>query len=225
MTWISGYAGCYDHVFLQWTAPGDDGPTGTAAQYDLRWANSPITEATFASATGIFTNVNSPLPAGSPESVYVSVPRCSNTRWYALKTRDAANNWSPVSNSIGLKPPCPTHGFCDEGGLHATHESAVPDAPTTLVLEAPYPSPGAGVPIILRYSVPPSLEGLPLDLAMYDLAGRRIATAVRGTGVAGHHLATWDLTDEDGRRVRTGIYFVQLRVGPNMVQRQVIITR
>ncbi|MFC0335641.1 hypothetical protein ACFOLF_21400 [Paenibacillus sepulcri] len=32
-----------------WTAPGDDGTTGTAASYDIRVSTAPITDANFAS--------------------------------------------------------------------------------------------------------------------------------------------------------------------------------
>ena len=38
---------------LAWTAPGDDGMTGTASQYDIRYSTSVITDANFSSATQV----------------------------------------------------------------------------------------------------------------------------------------------------------------------------
>lgn len=40
-----------DSVTLKWTAPGDDGNTGTATTYDIRYSKNPITEANWGDAT------------------------------------------------------------------------------------------------------------------------------------------------------------------------------
>jgi hypothetical protein len=96
---------------LTWTAPGDDGMTGTATAYDLRLSLSPIDESNFATATP-FATQPLPLPAGSAQS-YVVVDLSRGTVYYfALKARDAANNWSALSNvasattlSFDVTPP------------------------------------------------------------------------------------------------------------------------
>ena len=82
---------------LVWTAPGDDGSTGTATQYDIRYSTSTITAANFASAIQV---ANEPLPklAGTPETLMVA-GLSTNTRYYfALKTADERGNWSAISN-------------------------------------------------------------------------------------------------------------------------------
>src|SRR2546426_7990535 len=53
---MGGNAGCVDHVLLSWFAPGDDGNSGTATAYDLRWSTSPITDANFYLSAGIVTS-------------------------------------------------------------------------------------------------------------------------------------------------------------------------
>ncbi len=66
-------------VTLEWTAPGDDGPNGTAALYDVRYSTSPIVTLTdFNCATAV---VGEPLPqaAGSHETLEVSLSRASTT--------------------------------------------------------------------------------------------------------------------------------------------------
>jgi len=87
---------------LSWTAPGDDGSSGTAAAYDLRYSSSPITSVNFDAATPV-SSEPAPLPGGSLQT-FVALNLTANTQYYfALKTRDEANNWSGVSNSPGGK--------------------------------------------------------------------------------------------------------------------------
>ena len=83
---------------VSWTAPGDDGVTGTAAAYDLRYSLYPITgEASFQAAT-VVEAVPEPSEAGSVECVELyGLTRC-HAYYFALKTRDEAYNWSAMSN-------------------------------------------------------------------------------------------------------------------------------
>jgi chitodextrinase len=82
---------------LIWTAPGDDGDSGTAAQYDIRFATSPITEANWTAAAQI-SGVPSPQPAGSNESFTVEDLNPNTTYYFAIKTADEVPNWSGLSN-------------------------------------------------------------------------------------------------------------------------------
>ncbi len=86
-------------VGLSWTAPGDDSLSGTASVYDLRMSLSAIDGANFASATAV-TSLPTPLVAGTRQSKTVSGLSPSTTYWFALKTRDDAGNWSPISNLV-----------------------------------------------------------------------------------------------------------------------------
>ncbi len=82
---------------LVWTAPGDDGNTGTAAQYDIRYSTSSINNGTFNSAWQI-TNEPAPSPAGTPESLTVTGLAENTTYYFAIKTADEVPNWSALSN-------------------------------------------------------------------------------------------------------------------------------
>lgn len=54
-----------------------------------------------------------------------------------------------------------------------------------------------------------------VDLAVFDLSGRRIATLVAGHRAAGRHETVWQGRDDDGRSVPSGVYLARLRVdGP-----------
>jgi hypothetical protein len=82
---------------LTWTAPGDDGDVGTAAQYDLRYSTSPITPANWDSATPV-TGEPTPAAAGATESFTVLGLQPNTMYYFAIKTADEVFNWSDLSN-------------------------------------------------------------------------------------------------------------------------------
>jgi chitodextrinase len=92
-------------VPLTWVASGDDGSTGTAMAYDLRYSTSPITDdATFNAATKV-NNVPAPQVSGSTETFTVLYLQGSTTYWFAIKAVDKGNNTSPLSNVITTTTP------------------------------------------------------------------------------------------------------------------------
>jgi chitodextrinase len=97
-------------VQLSWTATGDDGNTGSATSYDVRYSTSAITtDALFNSATQA-TGEPNPLFAGNSQSFFVSGLNPSTTYYFAMKVADEANNKSGLSNTVskltgGATPP------------------------------------------------------------------------------------------------------------------------
>jgi hypothetical protein len=90
--------------------------------------------------------------------------------------------------------------------------TAVDPAPTALprtaLLLAPRPNPSFGASEI-RWVVPSACK---LDLAIFDLAGRRMRLLLAGaTSEPGQHSVTWDGRDDRGARAREGMYLVHLR--------------
>jgi formylglycine-generating enzyme required for sulfatase activity len=86
-------------VSFAWSASGDDGSTGTAAQYDLRYSLSQITDANWTSATQAG---GEPAPGnpGAVETFAVSGLEDSTTYYFALKVADEVPNWSNLSNVV-----------------------------------------------------------------------------------------------------------------------------
>ena len=84
-------------VQLSWTAPGDDGATGTATSYDIRYSTSTITEGNWAAATQA-TGEPAPQVAGSSETFTVTGLSGSTTYYFAIKTSDEIPNESAISN-------------------------------------------------------------------------------------------------------------------------------
>ncbi|MDZ7369799.1 MAG: Ig-like domain-containing protein [candidate division KSB1 bacterium] len=91
-------------VQLTWTATGDDGNTGTATLYDIRYSKNNITAADFNSATQV-TGVPSPKQAGAAESFTVTGLSADTKYYFALKVRDDAGNWSNISNVASATTP------------------------------------------------------------------------------------------------------------------------
>lgn len=87
---------------VSWTAPGDDGNTGKAARYELRFAQTPILDNAGFAAAGAVAGVPVPKTAGVGESVVVSGLTGGVTYYFALKAYDEIGNASSLSNSPGF---------------------------------------------------------------------------------------------------------------------------
>ena len=82
---------------LIWTAPGEDGNNGTAAEYDIRYATSNIDNETWEFAIQA-SGEPAPEPAGSNETFVVGGLASATTYYFALKAGDDAGNWANLSN-------------------------------------------------------------------------------------------------------------------------------
>jgi hypothetical protein len=85
-------------ISLTWTASGDDGDSGTASSYDIRYSTSPIDEGNFDLAT-LVSDPPIPQEAGSTEVLTVNGLDFNTTYYVALKVHDEWGNASGVSNS------------------------------------------------------------------------------------------------------------------------------
>ncbi len=107
-------------IAVRWTAPGDDGTTGTATSYDIRYSTSAITSANWASATSA-TGEPAPLGAGTVQTFTVTGLQPSQTYYVAMKTTDDRSNISGLSNvpsgtTLDTIPPAPVRDLSYEQG-------------------------------------------------------------------------------------------------------------
>ncbi|MFC1475923.1 fibronectin type III domain-containing protein [Candidatus Zixiibacteriota bacterium] len=84
-------------LILTWTAPGDDDTIGTAAQYDLRFDFTVLTDSSWDSAFPI-DSLPSPQTAGMAETLLVIGLEDDTTYYFCIKTADEDSNWSAMSN-------------------------------------------------------------------------------------------------------------------------------
>jgi hypothetical protein len=105
--------------------------------------------------------------------------------------------------------------------LHLLRDvSAVDDAlPASFHFRILSPRPGTRR-VALELSMPRSG---PADVSLFDVRGRRVARLARGTLSAGTHTLHWDGTDEDGRRIVSGVYFARARTREGASSLRVVI--
>jgi hypothetical protein len=90
---ITGTPASMTSVNVAWLAVGDDGNLGTAAEYDLRYATTPINNETDFAAATRFT-IPAPQPPGAAESATVTGINLTQDYYFALKVLDGAGNFS-----------------------------------------------------------------------------------------------------------------------------------
>ncbi len=103
-------------VLLEWTASGDDGATGQASQYDIRYSTSPIATNTDFSNAQQVNGEPTPQITGSDESFVVNGLNASTTYYFCLKVGDDNGNFSAISNSTYAATE-ESGGTGSEGGL------------------------------------------------------------------------------------------------------------
>jgi hypothetical protein len=86
-------------ITVRWTAPGDNGTTGTASSYDVRYSTTAITSANWGSAL-LATGEPGPTAAGTTQTFTVGGLTGSRTYYVAMKTTDDYGNVSLLSNVV-----------------------------------------------------------------------------------------------------------------------------
>ncbi len=87
------------------------------------------------------------------------------------------------------------------------HPTDVPKSGPPSVTFAPaFPNPARGS-TTLRFVLPSETN---VRVAIYDVAGRRVRELASGQRPAGEQTLAWDMRDEAGREVSSGIYFARL---------------
>lgn len=92
--------------------------------------------------------------------------------------------------------------------------------PVTTRLLAPYPNPPRDAMATLRFDL---ANASTVELAVFDVAGRRVASLTRADYPAGRHRLAWDVRDTTGRPLAPGVYFVRMS-GPGFAQQTARIT-
>ena len=57
---------------------------------------------------------------------------------------------------------------------------------------------------------------------MYDVEGRRVRSLVHGGSPAGVHPVAWDLRDDRGALVKSGVYYYRLAVAGRTFTRRLV---
>ena len=187
---------------VRWTAPGGDSLTGRASAYDLRYSNVLLTTANFGRATPI-GGLPSPAPAGTAESMLITGLSDGEPIYMAMKSADAAGNWSQISNVLALGVQTAS---VDLSGLS---------------FSSPRPNP-ARVSVNWSYAMPQPAR---FQVDVFDVVGRHVQNIASGERGAGAGELSWDLRDGQGRPVGAGLYFVTVHLGSRMWTERLIVVR
>ena len=77
----------------------------------------------------------------------------------------------------------------------------------------------------MRYQSVAFILAMSLGAAVYDLAGRRVATLVTGAHPGGEHRLAWDARDDHGHSVAPGVYFYRMRAPEFSRTKRMILLR
>jgi hypothetical protein len=186
---------------LQWSAPGDDGPTaGTATGYDIRFSRDPITPANFAQATHL-NSLLLPGPSGSKQTFSITGLTPGVTYHFAVKSVDEKGNWSSISNVATIV-----------AGATSTSDPVISEPH----FSNPWPNPAK---LGTRFTVSlPKAQSLRIDA--YDVSGRLVKTLTTGEHSAGTFDLGWDLRDHNGQMLRAGVYMIRGQIGERVFIRR-----
>ncbi len=112
-------------------------------------------------------------------------------------------------------------GYQGSYGEPAGGTTAVGVPARTLAITAVVPNP-FNPRTTIRFAVP---NGGSVELAIYDLQGRRVRTLLARPLAAGSHEVVWDGRDQAGGAVASGVYLARLRVGEESRCAKLLLTR
>lgn len=191
---------------VTWTAPGDDGTSGTAANYEIRYSTQSITSGNFKDATRVcWSPPRFPPAAGTQECAMLGPMTCGHTYYFAMRTWDEFANISALSNTASAYRPCNSTSYeCEMEeafGIDPTvAERPVGDVRTVKV-----------GPTAFQVLIPDARLGEVLEVNAYDVAGRHVSQlchlVTREPSVA----VQWNAAGLG--RVVAGVYVIRFRLG------------
>lgn len=89
-------------------------------------------------------------------------------------------------------------------------------------LRPPTPNPSSES-AVLRFNAPSVAQ--PVTLSVHDISGRRVAALLSDVLLCGPQLLTWDLRDDSGAEIASGVYLVRLVAGSDAVTQKLLVLR
>lgn len=149
----------------------------------------------------------------------------STGRWYNFFLGDSIEVTSPtepftlapgefhIFTSVRVESP--------EAGITTSIDDEPVAVAREFALQPNYPN-----PFNPETTIPFSLaQAGAVQLKVFDLLGREVATLVDGPLPAGSHIARWDGRDRDGVAVSSGVYLVKLTAGAEVATRKIALLK
>jgi hypothetical protein len=189
------------------------------AQAGSPWSGDPI------SGGSLDTGVPSP-GFGSAEMVNLTASGLDSETAYRWRMRFLGDSpYFPMSQwfSVAGNGPGETDVRTGVGPVDVADDGAfgAGDDPATFGFSRVEPNPSRGR-ATLRFVLP---KAGAVQLAVYDVAGRRVAALLDEAMPAGAQAATWDTRDARGRPAPAGVYFLRLTYGGGESIARLIVQR
>ena len=153
---------------------------------------------------------------------------------YELLRATGSGPLGPLADAI----PAGTHAYRDEhvapgtrydyqliargaSGWTAVSQRVRVDVPRVALALSNTPNPFTSV-TTMAFTLP---ERADVKLAVYDVAGRRVATVFDGERNAGDHEVEWNGRSDDGQLVGSGVYFLRVQAGKQSLTRKMLVMR
>jgi len=182
-------------ITIHWTAPGDNGTSGCANLYDIRYATAPIDGNNWDNCNQT-DNEPAPQPYGTPESY--TITNLDPDTWYyiAIRTADEVSNWSELSNVIAVK----TQSL----SLDVDNDDLI--VPGDFHLAQNYPNP-FNPSTKIEFSIPVTSH---VTISVFNVLGQETARLVDEIKPAGNYAVIWNGVDNYGQKVSSGIYIYRI---------------
>ena len=130
-----------------------------------------------------------------------------------------ANGWDIASLTFTNLTNLP---FKDLGpnALDCTPVAVGPSLPTELAFNVTSANPASGS-ARFRYGLPQAAR---VEVSIYDVTGRRVASLANGEQSAGWHAAAWTVND-DGSAPVSGMYFVRFTAGGRVLNSRIVMMK
>lgn len=210
---LASGASCRDYAEITWTAPGDDGNTGMATKYDIRYSNSPPgTEIqnwwqTAQKAEG----EPDPMPAGTKQTYRLTDVTEDMNYYFLIKTSDRVTNHSGFSNLA----------ITTTIGEPSSVDDLNSDLPETFHVSQNFPNP-FNPETTIKYQIP---EAELVTISVYNIFGQLVTTLVNNEQSAGYYTIKWRGENDYGVRVSSGVYIYLIKAGDYIRSRKMILLR
>ena len=170
--------------------------------------------------TDIFLDTGTPDAGGSSRTIANVIPGLAADQLYHWRLRVQTNSpFAPHSRWLWLADNAVTEADLRTAtDLQAVTDTQVPARHPGLSSAIPNPFSSSTQ---LGYDMP--RQGR-VQLAVYDVQGRRVAELADGIKPAGRHAARWDGRDTDGGELAPGVYFVRLESEGRVATQKLVLT-
>jgi len=166
--------------------------------------------------------------SGSVAEAIAGIENAINTGVNVGYWKDVADN---INNGIGVMAvACP-----DGDDLFRNLPGCETDAPEVFgsanfdgvetLTTRPFPNPVTSGATSITWFIPTGTTSAAVGITIFDVAGRVVRTMDLGYQAPGEHAVDWDLRDEDGSNITSGIYFYRLTVGQETITEKLMVVR